>query len=241
MSLPQTDMNKEFKKGNAAGNISAALPYMIALALCCVAMSAIELIFTPTYFVKAAIKLALFVIIPMSLVLVRKETAMLRFFKPNKKTLLPMLGFGVLMYGFIIGAYFLLGKYFDLSGITSSLDEIGVTKQNFIFVALYIAVCNSFLEEFIFRGFGFIGLSEKLGSKRACIFSAICFALYHVTMMIGWYSFGLTALIIFALFVGGVILNLLDSKCKTVYPAWIVHIFANLAINTIGMILFGIF
>ena len=234
-------MNKKFKKGNAAGNISAALPYMIALALCCVAMSAIELIFTPTYFVKAAIKLALFVIIPMSLILIRKETAILRFFKPNKKTLLPMLGFGVIMYGFIIGAYFLLGKYFDLSGITSSLDEIGVTKQNFIFVALYIAVCNSFLEEFIFRGFGFIGLSEKIGANRACIFSAICFAFYHVTMMIGWYSIWLMALIIFALFVGGVILNILDIKCKTVYPAWIVHIFANLAINTIGMILFGIF
>ena len=212
MSLPQTDMNKEFKKGNAAGNISAALPYMIALAFCCAAMSAIELIFTPTYFVKAAIKLALFMIIPMSLILIRKETAILRFFKPNKKTLLPMLGFGVIMYGFIIGAYFLLGKYFDLSGITSSLDEIGVTKQNFIFVALYIAVCNSFLEEFIFRGFGFIGLSEKLGAKWACIFSAICFALYHITMMIGWYSIWLTALIIFALFVGGVILNIQHTQ-----------------------------
>ncbi len=233
-------MNNTFK-AKATGKLPAALPYMIALAVCCIAMSAIELIFTPTYFVKAAIKLALFVIIPMSLVLIRKETKMLRFFKPNKKTLLPMLGFGVLMYGFIIGAYFLLGKYFDLSGITSSLDEIGVTKQNFIFVALYIAVCNSFLEEFIFRGFGFIGLSEKLGAKWACIFSAICFALYHITMMIGWYTIWLTALIIFALFVGGVILNILDSKCKTVYPAWIVHIFANLAINTIGMILFGIF
>ena len=232
---------KDIFKAKATGNLPAALPYMIALAVCCIAMSAIELIFTPTYFVKAAIKLALFVIIPMSLVLIRKETKMLRFFKPNKKTLLPMLGFGVLMYGFIIGAYFLLGKYFDLSGITSSLDEISVTKQNFIFVALYIAVCNSFLEEFIFRGFGFIGLSEKLGAKWACIFSAICFALYHITMMIGWYSIWLTALIIFALFVGGVILNVLDSKCKTVYPAWIVHIFANLAINTIGMILFGIF
>lgn len=214
---------------------------MIALVACCIAMSAIELFFTPTYFVKAAIKLALFVIIPISLILVRKETSILRFFKPNRKTLLPMLAFGVIMYAFILGAYFLLGKYFDLSNITSSLDEIGVTKQNFIFVALYIAVCNSFLEEFIFRGFGFIGLSEKIGEKAACIFSAICFALYHVTMMIGWYSFGLTALIIFALFVGGVILNLLDIKCKTVYPAWIVHIFANLAINTIGMILFGIF
>jgi membrane protease YdiL (CAAX protease family) len=225
----------------ATGKLPVALPYMIALAVCCLTMSAIELIFTPTYFVKAAIKLALFVAIPMSLILVRKETSMLRFFKPNRKTLLPMLLFGVIMYAFILGAYFLLGKYFDLSNITSSLDEIGVTKQNFIFVALYIAVCNSFLEEFIFRGFGFIGLSDKIGEKWACVYSAICFALYHITMMIGWYSFGLTTLIIFALFVGGVILNLLDVKCKTVYPAWIVHIFANLAINTIGMILFGVF
>ena len=174
----------------ATGKLPVALPYMIALAVCCIAMSAIELIFTPTYFVKAAIKLALFVIIPISLILVRKETSILRFFKPNRKTLFPMLLFGVIMYAFILGAYFLLGKYFDLSNITSSLDEIGVTKQNFIFVALYIAVCNSFLEEFIFRGFGFIGLSEKIGEKAACIFSAICFALYHVTMMIGWYSFG---------------------------------------------------
>ena len=233
-------MKRSFK-AKATGILPAALPYMIALAVCCLAMSVIELIFTPTYFVKAAIKLALFVIIPISLIVIRKETSMLRFFKPNKKTLLPMLAFGVLMYAFIIGAYFLLGKYFDLSGITSSLDEIGVTKNNFIFVALYIAVCNSFLEEFIFRGFGFIGLTDKVGEKCACVFSAICFALYHVTMMIGWYSIWLTALIIFALFVGGVILNLLDRKCKTLYPAWIVHIFANLAINTIGMILFGIF
>ena len=104
-------MKNLFKNSKAAGDIPAALPYMIALTVCCIAMSAIELIFTPTYFVKAAIKLALFVIIPISLVVIRKETAMLRFFKPNKKTLLPMLGFGVLMYAFIIGAYFLLGKY----------------------------------------------------------------------------------------------------------------------------------
>lgn len=232
---------KKIINAKATGNLPAALSYMIALAVCCIAMSAIELIFTPTYFVKAVIKLALFVIVPISLIVIRKETSMLRFFKPNGKTLLPMLAFGVLMYAFIIGAYFLLGKYFDLSGITSSLDEIGVTKKNFVFVALYIAVCNSFLEEFIFRGFGFIGLINKVGEKWACIFSAICFALYHITMMIGWYSIWLTALIIFALFVGGVILNFFDRKCRTIYPAWIVHIFANLAINTIGMILFGIF
>ncbi len=234
-------MKNFFEKDGAARNIRAALPYMIALLLCCIAMAATELIFKPTYFVKSAIKVVLFVLVPVSVVILRKERSIFSFFKPNKKTLFPMLAAGVLMYVFIIGAYFLLGKYFDLSNITSSLDEIGVTKNNFVFVALYIAVCNSFLEEFIFRGFGFIGLSEKLGEKRACIFSAVCFALYHITMITGWGSLLFAILIIFALFIGGLILNILDIKCKTVYPSWIVHIFANLAINTIGMILFGIF
>ena len=234
-------MKKLFCKVKAAGDLPAALPNMIVLAVCCLAMSLIEVTFTPTYFVKAAIKLALFVILPMAVVIVRKDSGFFKVFKPNRKTLLPMLIVGILMYAFIVGAYFLLGGYFDLSGITSSLDEIGVTESNFIFVAVYIAVCNSFLEEFIFRGFGFIGLSDKLGEIWASAFSAICFALYHVTMMIGWYSLPLTVLIIFALFIGGLILNYLDRKCKTLYPAWIVHIFANLAINTIGMILFNIF
>ncbi len=234
-------MKRFFKRDDAAHDIRAALPYMTALAVCCLAMAAIELAFTPEYFVKSAIKAVLFVLVPVSVVLIRKEKNIFSFFKPNRKTLLPMLAFGVLMYGFIIGAYFLLGKYFDLSNITGSLDEIGVTKDNFLFVALYIALCNSFLEEFIFRGFGFIGLSKKLGERSACFFSALCFALYHITMIKGWGSPFFAALIIFALFIGGIILNILDIKCKTVYPSWIVHIFANLAINTIGMILFGIF
>lgn len=230
---------KNTRSSRNASGASAVLPEMAALVACCIIMSAFELIFTPTYYLKSAVKLVLFVMVPVSVLLIRGNKTFFRCLKPNIKAILPMLALGVLVYGIILGAYLLLGGAFDLSGIAASLGEIGVTSDNFIFVAIYIAVCNSFLEEFVFRGFGFIGISDKLGERRACLFSAACFALYHVSMMLGWYSLWLTALIILALFVAGAVLNLLDRRSKTIYPAWIVHIFANLAINTVGMILLG--
>ena len=39
---------------------------------------------------------------------------------------------------------------------------------------------------------------------------------------------------------GGVLFNLLDARAGTIFPSWAVHIFANLAINTVGFILFKI-
>ena len=35
-------------------------------------------------------------------------------------------------------------------------DEVLVMAGNFLYVSLYISLMNSFLEEFFFRGFGFI-------------------------------------------------------------------------------------
>ena len=58
-------------------------------------------------------------------------------------------------------------------------------------------------------------------------------------MMIGWGSRPLILLILAALFVGGVIFNLLNEKSRCIYPSWLVHLCANLAINTIGFILFA--
>lgn len=43
------------------------------------------------------------------------------------------------------------------------------------------------------------------------------------------------------LFLGGLIFNYLNEKCKNIYPSWLVHMCANFATNTIGFILFGIF
>ena len=107
-------------------------------------------------------------------------------------------------------------------------------------MSLYISFVNSLLEEFLFRGFVFLTLKRITGKKFAYLFSATVFALYHVAMMIGWFGIGVFFIVMVGLFAGGLIFNFLNEKSSTVYPSWLVHMFANFAINTIGFILFGV-
>ena len=96
------------------------------------------------------------------------------------------------------------------------------------------------MEEFFFRGYAFIYLKKHTSKKVSYILSSLSFALYHIAMMITWFDIILLLLLICSLFVGGLIFDFLDDKSETIYNSWFVHMFANFAINTIGLILFGI-
>ena len=89
-------------------------------------------------------------------------------------------------------------------------------------------------------GFAFLVLRRYAGERFACLFSALSFALYHTAMMLGWFSPPLFLLALAGLAAGGVLFDLLDAGSGTIFPSWAVHIFANLAINTVGFILFKI-
>ena len=79
---------------------------------------------------------------------------------------------------------------------------------------------------------------RKTSSRRfAYLFSAGLFAMYHAAMMIGWFSPLLYGLAMLGLTAGGIIFNWLNEKQGTIYVSWLVHMFANFAINTVGFIL----
>ena len=97
------------------------------------------------------------------------------------------LGIGV--YIIIVGSYFLTRNIIDFSNVTSSLSKnMGITSTNFIYVSLYISLMNSFLEEFFFRGFGFITLKKYTSRKTAYLFSSVLFAIYHIGMLVGMFN-----------------------------------------------------
>ena len=159
----------------------------------------------------------------------------------NKNEIFIAIFSGILVFIIIFGAYLLIGEFFDFSNVVSSLSEnVGVTINNFIFVAVYISFINSLLEEFFFRGFAFLKLKEVTSRKFSYIFSSLAFALYHVAMMIGWFDIGLFLLTILGLFIGGLIFNYFNEKYKNIYVTWLIHMFANFAINYIRFILFRI-
>jgi len=206
----------------------------------CIAMGLVDAVIRPGYALKSAIKILLFLGLPILYSVLNKDKDVKRVMIPDKKgiTLALLLGIGV--YVVILGAYLLFRNVFDFSALTSSLTaQTGVNKSNFIFTAIYISFVNSLLEEFFFRGFAFITLAKNSSKKLAYIFSSTLFALYHIAMMIGWFGIPVLLITVAGLFIGGMIFNGFDEKSETIYLSWLVHMFANFATNTIGFMLFA--
>ncbi len=216
---------------------------IMTVLLSSILMSIVDGVIQPTYFYKSVFKVILFLVIPLIYFLLYKDELkhMKQLFIPKKKDFIIAISLGLIVYVVIIGAYLLLKNYIDFSSIQNSLTQgIGVNADNFIYVALYISFMNSLLEEFFFRGYSFILLKQKTNRMFAYIFSSGLFAFYHVGMTSGWFNGIIYVLAMLGLFIGGCIFNYLNEKCENIYMSWLVHMFANFAINTVGCILFGI-
>ncbi len=218
-----------------------ALEIMGVILVFCFVMAVVDGILMANYFLKSGIKLVLFLGVPFLYTRKRQGVDFQSLFSFDKKSLCLAFCLCIPVYIIILGGYFLFQNIFDFSGITKSLTQnIGVNRGNFLLVSLYISFVNSLLEEFFFRGFGFLILKRFASRRLSYCFSALIFAGYHVAMMIGWFSLGVFVIVLTGLFVGGLVFNYLDEKTGTIYPSWFVHMFANFAINTIGFILFGV-
>lgn len=216
---------------------------IISIFVFSILITLIDAIVQPNYWVKIPIKILFFLALPMLFFIVNKrdfkEFKKLFVFKKSGLSKSLLLGIGV--YLIIILGYFLTRNIIDFSNVTSNLTEgMGITANNFIYVSLYISLMNSFLEEFFFRGYGFITLKKYTTRKFAYLFSSSVFAIYHIGMLVGMFSMGALCLLLFGLIVGGCIFNYLNELNENIYSSWFVHMFANFAINTIGFILFGV-
>lgn len=217
--------------------------YIIGSVLfCALAMSLVDGVIQPGYALKSAIKVALFLLVPMGyFLLCREEWGQFKaLFLPRKKELAVALGLGLGVYALILGGYWVLNRFLDINTIALQLTaDGGVSADNFLWVSLYISFVNSLLEEFLFRGFAFITLKKVSSRTFSYVFSALVFAAYHFGMFAGSYNPLIWVLAMGALFIAGCALNFLNEKSGNIYVSWLVHMFANFGINTVGFIVFG--
>ncbi|ONI38985.1 CAAX protease [Candidatus Epulonipiscium fishelsonii] len=205
----------------------------------CIIMSMVDAIIMPPYFVKSFIKVLLFTVVPITFYIKSKDDSLRTMFIPKMNGIIFSFVIGVIIFFVITASYFGFKNIFDFSNVTTSLTEdIGVNVDNFMFVFIYINFINSFLEEFFFRGFAFLTLKRYVNKKFCYIFSSLTFALYHVAMIFTWVSPILVALAVLGLFIGGIIFDYINDRYENIYASWIIHMFANLGINTVGFILF---
>ncbi|NLC54752.1 MAG: CPBP family intramembrane metalloprotease [Erysipelothrix sp.] len=204
-------------------------------------MSIIDGIINPGYLYKSLAKIVMFLILPIAYTFFDNKIHLRDcFILKSKKAIFISIGLGFGVYLVIMLAYIILKNFIDLESIMQTLNkDVGVAKDNFIWIALYISFINSFIEEFFFRGFLFLNL-KSLGTKWfAYIFSATAFSIYHVAIMGSWFTPILFVVAMIGLFGGGLIFNYLNDKNGNIYNSWIVHMMSNLAINTVGMVMFG--
>lgn len=212
---------------------------VLLILLCTAAVSVVDGIIMPGYALKSVAKITLFGLVPI-LYAKRAGIPLRGLFQMNKRELRRSAYLGIAVFILILGGYFTLRNIADFSGITESLTtNAGVSRELFPIVALYIPLVNALLEEFFFRGFSFLILCHFFPAKFVYLFSAAIFALYHVSILQGWFSPALYALAMTGLAVGGLLFHWVDNRSKSILPSYFIHMAANLAINTIGLILFG--
>ena len=202
-------------------------------------MAWVEGVLRPAYPVKSALKLAVFLGCAGLYTLLSGDRGPFHVLrKAGAVRLAAPLALGVLVL--LLVGYALLSPWLDLSAIPENLAaKEGITRETFPLAAAYITLCNSLLEEFFFRGFAFLTLYRAGFKRLAYGFSALAFALYHVSITDGWGSPALIVLMVAGLTAAGLLFNWLDRE-GSVLPSWLVHMGANLGTNGVGFILFGI-
>lgn len=209
---------------------------MLLTTVCCMIMALVETVIEPGYAVKSAIKVAVFLLIPLVILKIFHISVWDQTMKISLRRILPLLCLGVSIYLVIMGAFFLTKPLFDYASLITSLSaDQKVNSKNFLWVALYISFGNSFLEEFLFRFVSFLQVSRHISRKIAYAFSSILFAVYHIAMIGTSFPGPLLILALIGLAVGGCIFNLVDEKIGggSIYPAWVIHMCADFAIMTV--------
>lgn len=218
-------------------SIKKSLWLVITVVVCCIAMAIVDTVIEPAYAIKCMLKIVSFFLIPLALVKLQSKRVFADSFALNKKSVLKLLGLGLIIYVVIMASFLVTKGIFDYSSLVNSLSaDQNVSPKSFVWVALYISFCNSFLEEFLFRFVAFIKLSEYTTKKAAYMFSSLMFALYHMAMLGSSFPFPLLMLTLVGLAVGGLIFDYVDDKSRNIYNSWIIHMFADFAIMTIWFV-----
>jgi membrane protease YdiL (CAAX protease family) len=157
-------------------------------------------------------------------------------------------GLGVgLLTGLAAGAVIGLAAWFfgifdmDMGSLAGEVDEMGLdTPRAYLLGAMGWTFANSLMEEYVYRWFVFTRCEKLMRPTLAILASAAVFTAHHVIALSTYLPWHLTALASLGVFLGGVLWAALYHRYRSIWPAWISHIIADVAIFAVGWeLLFG--
>lgn len=143
----------------------------------------------------------------------------------------------------VIGAtcWFIAIPRVDPMALRVEVTEMGLASPlAYILGALYWIFVNSVVEEYVFRWF-IQSRCDVLWSRPIAIgVSATIFTIHHVVAMATYFDPVLVALASAGVFIGGAIWSWMVARYHSIWPGWVAHAFADVAVFGCGYyLLFG--
>ena len=96
---------------------------------------------------------------------------------------------------------------------------------------------NSLMEEYVYRWFVLRQCRALTGNVPAIIGSALIFTVHHVIAVSVYLGPVLTILASSGVFIGGLLWAWLYLRYRSIWPAWISHVLADVAVFVVGWFL----
>lgn len=204
---------------------------------------AAALIFWPgpigrTVFAAAKIWLLLFPV----LWLLRVDKGRLSWSPPRNGGLWAGALIGLATAAVIVAAcWFIAIPQVDPAALRVEVTEMGLASPlAYILGALYWIFVNSVIEEYVFRWFIQSQCDTLWSRPVAIIVSASIFTIHHVVAMGTYFSPGITALASAGVFIGGATWSWMVIRYHSIWPGWVAHALADIAVFGCGyFLLFG--
>ena len=162
---------------------------------------------------------------------------------PKKNELLAGTVLGLLMFGIILSAYWLLGQqWIDVMDVRTKAKQAGITSLNiYLSGALYFTFINALIEEYIWRWFVYRKCEVLIPGIGAVFLGATLFTLHHIIALAAYTAdWGVVLLGSLGVFIAGALWSWCYLTYRTLWSSYVSHILADLAIAIVGWhLLFG--
>ena len=148
---------------------------------------------------------------------------------------------GAIIAAAIGGAYVLFGEWIDVEMMRDAAERNGIgSPLGYLALVIPLALINSLIEEYVWRWFVFRKCETLMGGGMAVIFSALLFTVHHIVALKAQTNWDIALLASLGVFLGGCAWSWLYLRYRSIWPGYISHIIADVAVFSVGwMILFN--
>lgn len=146
---------------------------------------------------------------------------------------------GLVTAAVIAAAYLVVaGPGIDPTLLRRRVADMGLSSRRaFLAGALFWIFVNSVVEEYVFRWFVQSRCERLMRRVPAILTAAALFTAHHVVALATYFDPGVTVLASAGVFVGGATWGWLYDRYRSIWPGWIAHAVADVAVFTCGWLL----